>query len=738
MTPIKDIIIRHRALWLIWLVYLLLGVVYNTSLPLFEAPDEFSHFRFVHWLATERRIPDMVEDLPAVGHEVWQPPLYYALLAPFVAGIEMDDLYTVSPVNWDWPDGAGLHVHFHTQAEAFPYRHTALAVHLARFISTLIGSLAVISAYGLARLIAPGTAVLAAALVAFNPQFLFISAAVNNDSLAAAQGGLALWFLVWLTLQPTQRLAHFVLIGFLWGLLILTKLSGLAFGALIVAGLALILWRRRAWLSVILNGLAALAAAVLTAGWWFWRNWLAYGDPLAWEQMLAPIGPIIRTETISWGETLAYAAFLRLSYWAMFGYGIHATALFYWFVGGVTLLGTAGLLVWVWRRGRHTWNQPQTRAVLLLALWSVIVFASLLRWMRLLTATNQGRLLFPALVSLAVLLAIGIKAVSGRAKWPQYAVLCPLIMWAAALPWLVIQPAYAQPKPLPPTAVLPNPSQIQFGEEIGLAGFAVASATVKPGESLLVDLYWGALQEIDHNYRVNLRLLDADWYTIAHVGAVPYQGRYATLLWSPGDIFLDRYTLPPAAASAAPGRGRVVLSLHPWHEPETALPVTVNGVPVGNELTVAYLKIAPLNPPIYQPKWEINTTFAQEAILLGYDAPETAVPGASLPIVLYWQALAPSGRDYTVFIHLLDRDGSLVAQADGPPQQNRYPTSIWESGEQIKDEHILHLLPDLSTGSYQLVVGLYDLESGQRLPTLSAANDAQVGDSVNLFIINIR
>ena len=735
---VGRIISQHRALWLIVSFYLLLGLVYNTSMPLFEAPDEFSHVRFVKWLAAEQRLPDEREALSAIGHEAWQPPLYYALLAPFVAGIPLDDFYSVAPINEAWRLGAAMNVHFHTEAEAFPYQKTTLAVRLARFVSTLIGAVAVISAYGLGRFVGGKTAVLAAALVAFNPQFLFISAAINNDTLAAALGGLALWLLVWLLFRPDLRLWHFALLGFLWGLLTLAKLSGLAFGAVIVAGLALLAWRRRAWGWMIGAGMVTLATAVLTAGWWFWRNWQLYGDPLAWDAMLKPVAPLLRSDPLSWWELLEYAAFLRLSYWAMFGYGIHAPTLFYWFVWGVMLLGLVGLLLWFWRNGRSAWRQPQTHAVLLLLLWSGVVFTSLARWMLLLTDTNQGRLLYPALVSLAVLLALGIKAVSGRARWPGAVVIGGLALWAIALPWLTIQPAYAQPAPLPETAVIPNPTQIQFGEEIRLAGFALADSTLKPGETAVVDLYWGAMQDIAANYQVRVRLLDADWRTVASAALVPYQGRYATLLWKPGEIFKDRYTLPPMADTATPGRGRVVVSLHPWDNLAEALPVTVDGLPVGDELTLAQLKIAPLHPLRYQPDREVRVTFGREAILLGYDVAETAVAGAALPVTLYWQALEPDGRDYTVFLHLLNADGELVAQADGPPQQNRYPTSLWEAGEQIKDEHQVALPTDLPPGSYQLTVGLYHLQSGQRLPAFSSTNSVQPDDRVNLSIINIR
>jgi len=738
MISIREFAGKHRALLLIWLIYLTLGVVYNMSLPLFEAPDEVTHFRFVSWLATERRLPDMVADLAAVGHQVWQPPLYYALVAPFVIGIDRSDLYSVSPFNEHWRAGAGINVFNHTRSEDFPYQKTTLAVHVTRLLSTLLGSLALISTYGLARLIAPSTAVLSTALVAFNPQFLFISAAVSNDVLVASLGGLAIWFLVWLLFQPGLRFWHFVALGCLWGLLTLAKLSGLAFGVVILVGLGLIAWQRRTWTTVLIGGSVALLTAVLIAGWWFVRNWLNYGDPLAWQQLMHPLAPLIRTNPISWVETFQYAAFLRKSYWAMFGHGIRAPESFYWFVLGVMTLSGVGLLVWLGKNGRRQWLQPRTQAILLLIIWSGIIFISLLRWMRLLRDTDQGRLLFPAIVSLAVLMALGLKTISGQTRWLQQAVLCVLGVWAAAFPWLTIQSAYAHPKPLPAAADLPNPLHAQFDHEIQLAGFDLTSSTVRPGEAVTIDLYWGALQTIRENYQVRLRLIDAEWHAVAQSATVPYQGRYATSLWQPGDIFRDRYVLPPVANDAVPGRGHLVVSLHPWRNLKDALPVTVDTIPVGNELIITNLKISPLQPLKYQPEQEVDANLGGRAILLGYDAPGTAVPGTSLPITLYWQALEPDGKDYTVFIHLLDANGQLVAQTDGQPQESRYPTSIWESGEQIKDDHLLILPGDLVPGQYKLFTGLYNLESGQRLPLVAATNVLQSDNRINLSTLKIH
>ncbi len=80
---------------------------------------------------------------------------------------------------------------------------------------------------------------------------------------------------------------------------------------------------------------------------------------------------------------------------------------------------------------------------------------------------------------------------------------------------------------------------------------------------------------------------------------------------------------------------------------------------------------------------------------------------------LIWQTNAIPPTDYTVFVHLLDPDDNLIAQADSPPANGAYPTSLWDPGEIIVDEHAIG---DLPPGHYTLQVGLYQPETGERLP----------------------
>ncbi len=98
------------------------------------------------------------------------------------------------------------------------------------------------------------------------------------------------------------------------------------------------------------------------------------------------------------------------------------------------------------------------------------------------------------------------------------------------------------------------------------------------------------------------------------------------------------------------------------------------------------------------------------------------VPGGTLSLTLRWQTSTPIETPYTVFVRLLDAARNPVAQSDAVPDGGARPTMRWRPGETIEDRHLLVLPDDLAAGPYQLVVGLYDSRTGERL----FASDGQV------------
>jgi hypothetical protein len=103
--------------------------------------------------------------------------------------------------------------------------------------------------------------------------------------------------------------------------------------------------------------------------------------------------------------------------------------------------------------------------------------------------------------------------------------------------------------------------------------------------------------------------------------------------------------------------------------------------------------------------------------LVGYDlGSENLLPGDSLPLRLYWRTHKKLDRDYTVFVHVRDASGQTVTGWDTEPRENTFPTAGWPVGKVIDDLHTIPLPPDIPSGEYQLVLGMYYWPTGERLP----------------------
>jgi len=80
-------------------------------------------------------------------------------------------------------------------------------------------------------------------------------------------------------------------------------------------------------------------------------------------------------------------------------------------------------------------------------------------------------------------------------------------------------------------------------------------------------------------------------------------------------------------------------------------------------------------------------------------------------LTLYWRAQSPLRFDYTVFVNVQDEAGQTVTQVDHRPLGSVYPTTLWPPGQIIRETSTL----DLPPGRYRLRVGMYRLETGERL-----------------------
>jgi len=87
--------------------------------------------------------------------------------------------------------------------------------------------------------------------------------------------------------------------------------------------------------------------------------------------------------------------------------------------------------------------------------------------------------------------------------------------------------------------------------------------------------------------------------------------------------------------------------------------------------------------------------------------------GDSLSVTLTWQATVKMARDYTVYVHLLTQDGTLIAQTDRLP--DGYPTGDWQPNEVVIDTFLVTLPEKLQAGTYRVQSGFYYLPTLERL-----------------------
>ncbi|HOU42130.1 MAG TPA: glycosyltransferase family 39 protein, partial [Promineifilum sp.] len=482
MTPSFHVDARaeRRLLALILTLFVLLGFSYALITPVFEASDELWHYPMVRHLADGNPLPVQVFDPALAGpwnQEASQPPLYYTLAAALTFWIDTGDMAQVRWLNPHVDNGVitadgntNLVVH---DPAANPWAGTRLAVRVIRLFSVLLGAATVYLTYRMATEIVPGrpgVALLAAALNAFLPMFLFISGAVNNDNLAVPLASLALLLLIRIVIRRRGgyfpvRWTEWAAVGAVLGLAALTKegtlgLFPLAFGTAVVAA-----WQRmeaeqggggagergskKALLTAVRNVAVALvlvaAPAAVIAGWWYARNIALYGDWLGWNAFIAVLGQRAAPASLAqlWGERRGF----MMSFWGLFG-GVNVPMpLWIYAVLNVFLvLCVAGFVLYLFRIGRSEWREwraspspnPSRRegdetpsplgrglgrgadaagqrllwaverhfGLIAIGLFAAAVVYGLVQWATT-TWSSQGRLVFTAISVLCTLMACG-------------------------------------------------------------------------------------------------------------------------------------------------------------------------------------------------------------------------------------------------------------------------------------------------------------------------------------------
>ena len=172
----------------------------------------------------------------------------------------------------------------------------------------------------------------------------------------------------------------------------------------------------------------------------------------------------------------------------------------------------------------------------------------------------------------------------------------------------------------------------------------------------------------------------------------------------------------PRPAELPPGRYWLLVGAYRSADVQRLGALGPDRQPIGDAIRLGPLKVPlaasvpPSDPPVAR--------FEEPIVLQSHRIDGSPRGGQPFELELLWRAGGRPSRDLTVFVHLLDPSGRIVAQSDHQPGDG-YPTGIWDTGEQIVDRHRLSAPP----GRYRLQVGLYDATTLARVRLAGAADD---------------
>jgi 4-amino-4-deoxy-L-arabinose transferase-like glycosyltransferase len=734
---------RRWGFFVILGLFLGLAVYYNVSTPIYESPDELQHAAFVVWLVDEHALPVLELQEPGPWkQEGTQPPLYYGLAAGLVGRLphgEADNLATPNPyANIGDPlrPGSKNRVLHDAEGEAWPFQESALFVHGVRLVSTLMAVGTLCAIHRLGRITfpeRPGVALAMMGLVAFTPQFLFLSTSINNDNLVIL---ISAWVLVlladWLR---GPRLHHFArndslpgwlqlaTLGALLGLGVLAKLSGLLLWPLAAGTMAWLAWRAKNWRWLILAGLVVFCIAGLLSGWWFVRNQFLYGELSGTNVHLQVMGGPRRRLPSSPAAILAEFKGFRYSFWALFGwFNILAPDAFYWVLDALALLGVVGFGVFLVRSRAQTPSSTR-EIIVMLAVWLGLVAMALLRW-TVLASASQGRLAYPALPTIAMILVVGwAEFVPRRLRRPVGTIALAIwVVCAALCAALVIRPAYALPeRPSSFDELGSDLSKVhvRYGDCCELVGYVPPDQLVHAGDWVPLTLVWRALQPVDEDYGLFVHARTDDGQLVGELNTFHGSGMYPTSQWQVGEIIVDTVYVPISRKAEGPALVRLNIGLYERETQERLPAFGADGTEV-EPVFAGEIALAPAEWPEPLSNLPTDTVFGDGIRLAGVVLSQMEVnPGDVVTVTLQWEAIERISGEYTGFVHLVDSRGVDVAQDDHPPLNGRYPTHLWFSGTIVSDPYRLQLPDDLQEGEYELWGGFYDPDSGQRLPAIA-------------------
>jgi hypothetical protein len=266
-------------------------------------------------------------------------------------------------------------------------------------------------------------------------------------------------------------------------------------------------------------------------------------------------------------------------------------------------------------------------------------------------------------------------------------------------------------------------------DESGRASLGVVAGSINPptvpqAAWTRIDSAWATTNALSEDYAECIVLLDEQGESYL-ADCQPLAPKLTSSQWKANDIIHSRHQLQLSPYLAA-GEYQIMLRLQ-----DSVGNLVGEPAPIG----VLQLEALPRTFAQPMPSQAVQYRWEDAIALIGYDLDsqsDSNEQSNASSVTLYWQALRRMDTSYKFFLHVIDPStGEPIAQIDYLPDNWSYPTNWWEADEYISDVVTIPL-SELPPGSYEIRLGIYDPDSGERLNVTTADGTAVPNQSVRL------
>ena len=276
---------------------------------------------------------------------------------------------------------------------------------------------------------------------------------------------------------------------------------------------------------------------------------------------------------------------------------------------------------------------------------------------------------------------------------------------------------------------IPHWVEQEVTPELRLLGYDVGEESLVAGGAIYLRLFWEVVEEMDQAFRLQLGLRGGDGILYDAKELALVNTDYPTNRWRKGELLQERYYLPTSEALST---GETLVELDLLDEAGHSV--------LSNPLAVTEVWVQSTRP-----SFELSTCIpvsceaelGDRVKLLGYELESSARPGGDVEVTVCWQALTEIQESYKAFVHLYNEAGVIVSQQDRPPGLGARPTEVWEAGEVVAARYRIPIERRVLPGDYQVAVGLYREETGERLVALGPDGERLNQDRIVLGSVTI-